>query len=91
MCECGRTDVLENAYFQLVGQMGVKRAKKEKSMPKKVQVWMIQSLWPSDIFRVVLCSEPSAICIFPSVTTDSPSRACSSPSLKRKDLMISCV
>ena len=80
VCGCGWTAMLENAYFQLVGRMGVKRAKKEKSMPKKVQGGMVQSLWPSHIFRFVPCSEPSAICIFPSVITDSPSWACSSPS-----------
>ena len=80
MCACGWADMLENEDFQLVGQMGDKKAKKEKSMPKKVQGGMVQSLWPSHIFRFVPCFEPSAISIFPSATTDSPSWACSSPS-----------
>ena len=44
MCVCGWADMLENAYFQLVWLMGVKRAKKEKSIPKKVQGGMVQSL-----------------------------------------------
>ena len=43
MCVCGWADMLENEYFQMVGQMGDKWAKKETSMPKKVQGGMVQS------------------------------------------------
>jgi len=41
---CGWAAMLENGYLQLVRRMGVKRPKKEKSMPKKVQGGMVQSV-----------------------------------------------